>query len=229
MRSELAALLPDVTVVDVLGSSETGRQAVARSGPGRRDAGFEPEPTTVVLAEDRTRLLERHERELGWLARRGPVPRGYLGDPARTRATFPVLDGTRYAVAGDRARWAPDGTVELHGRDAATINTGGEKVFAEEVEQALRAHPAVYDVLVVGRPDPRWGSEVVAVVALRPGTPPSPDLAAEIVAAGSDHLARYKLPRAVSFVERVERSPSGKPDYEWARSRAADAEAVSAR
>ena len=119
----------------------------------------------------------------------------------------------RHAVAGDRARVRADGSIELHGRDSVTINTGGEKVFAEEVEQALKHHPAVFDALVVGRPSERWGQEVVAVVQLRPGTSPSDDDLRAVVTA---HLARYKAPQAFVRVDGIERSPSGKPDYRWA-------------
>jgi len=113
-----------------------------------------------------------------------------------------------------------DGSLELFGRDSITINTGGEKVFAEEVEQALKRHPDVFDVVVVGRPSERWGQEVVAVVQLRPGRDPSDD---ELSAAAADHVARYKLPKAVVRVPLVERSPSGKPDYRWAAEQAATA------
>jgi fatty-acyl-CoA synthase len=128
-----------------------------------------------------------------------------------------VVDGVRYAVAGDRARVLADGSLELHGRDSVTINTGGEKVFAEEVEQAIKRHPDVFDVVVVGRPSERWGQEVVAVVQLRAGTDPSDD---DLRAVAAGHVARYKLPKAVVRVPAVERSPSGKPDYRWAAEQA---------
>ncbi len=166
-------------------------------------------------------MLSPGDPELGWLAQGGRVPLGYLGDPDKTAATFPTIAGRRYAVAGDRARLLADGSVELHGRDSVTINTGGEKVFAEEVEQALKRHPAVFDAVVVGRPSERWGQEVVAVVHLRAeAEPPSDD---ELRAAAAPHLARYKLPRAFVRVPAIERSPSGKPDYRWARELAVQA------
>jgi 3-oxocholest-4-en-26-oate---CoA ligase len=151
--------------------------------------------------------------ELGWLAQTGRVPRGYLGDPEKSARTFPEVDGVRHAVAGDRARVLADGSVELVGRDSVTINTGGEKVFAEEVEQAIKRHPDVFDVVVVGRPSERWGQEVVAVVQLRDGREPADE---ELRAAAAEHIARYKLPKVVVRVPVVERSPSGKPDYRWA-------------
>ena len=167
-----------------------------------------------MLSADLTRRLEPGETELGWLAQSGRVPLGYLGDPEKTASTFPVVDGVRYAVAGDRAVLLPDGRIELHGRDSVCINTGGEKVFAEEVETALKTHPAVLDAVVCGRPSTRWGEEVVAVVSLRPGAAVSDE---ELRDSAGAHLARYKLPRAIVRVDHVVRAPSGKADYRWAR------------
>jgi fatty-acyl-CoA synthase len=212
--------LPDVTVVDVLGSTESGRQGIARTAPGSPGgtaAQFSPESASVVLSEDRTVRLEPGSDEIGWLAKRGLVPRGYLGDRARTEETFPVVDGVRLVVAGDRARVAPDGSIELLGRDSVTINTGGEKVFAEEVESALKDHPAVFDAIVCGLASERWGQEVVAVVQLR-----STDDG--VLATDDDlrdwcrrSLADFKAPKRIVRVPEVVRSPSGKPDYAWAR------------
>lgn len=170
-----------------------------------------------MLNADRTGVLAPGALDLGWLAQTGRMPRGYLGDPDKTTRTFPLVEGVRYAVAGDRARSLADGSIELHGRDSVTINTGGEKVFAEEVEKALKHHPAVFDAVVVGRPSARWGQEVVAVVQLRLGTDPTDD---ELRATAAEHVARYKLPKAVVRVPVVERSPSGKPDYRWAAEQA---------
>jgi 3-oxocholest-4-en-26-oate---CoA ligase len=210
VKERLVARIPGLRIVDVLGSSETGRQAVAGT-----DAAFRPERSTVVLSADRTRRLAPGEDEIGWLAQSGRVPLGYLGDEAKTRATFPTVDGVRHAVAGDRVRLLVDGTIELLGRDSVTINTGGEKVFAEEVEQVLTAHPAVADAVVAGRPSERWGSEIVAVLSARPGvTPPGDD---ELRTHCRTALAGYKVPKAFCWVDRVERSPAGKPDYAWAR------------
>ena len=153
---------------------------------------------------------------MGWLAQTGRMPRGYLGDRTKTEQTFPTIDGTRYVVAGDRARLLADGRIELLGRESVTINTGGEKVFAEEVELALKHHPAVYDALVVGRPSEKWGQEVVAVVRFRHGT--TDEVADdELIATAATHIARYKLPKAIIRVEQIERSASGKPNYTWAR------------
>jgi acyl-CoA synthetase (AMP-forming)/AMP-acid ligase II len=167
-----------------------------------------------VLSSDLSRVLPAGDPEIGWLAQQGRVPLGYLGDPDKTRRTFPMIDGVRYSVPGDRARRLPDGRVEVLGRDSVTINSGGEKIFAEEVEAALKRHPAVYDTLVCGRASLRWGQEVCAVVQLRTGTSATE---AELLAEAEKHIARYKLPKAFVFRASIERNPSGKPDYRWAR------------
>jgi fatty-acyl-CoA synthase len=226
VKGELLRLLPGLQIVDVLGSSETGRQGVQTSDKDHAATSgtFTRSPTSVVLSADLQRVLEPGDPELGWLAQTGRVPLGYLGDPAKSAKTFPRIDGVRHAVAGDRARVLADGSIELHGRDAVTINTGGEKVFAEEVEQALKEHPGVFDAIVVGRPSERWGQEVVGVVQLRPEAHPVAD--DELRAAAAPHIARYKLPKAFVRVDRVERSPSGKPDYRWAAEVAAAAASV---
>jgi fatty-acyl-CoA synthase len=211
VKQRLREALPGIRIVDVLGSSESGRQAVAGG-----DGTFRPERTTVVLSDDRTRVLTPGEPEVGWLAQAGRVPLGYLGDRAKTAATFPVIDGVRHSVAGDRVRLQEDGTLDLLGRDSATINTGGEKVYAEEVEQAVTSHPAVADAVVVGRPSERWGSEVVAVLSARTGAPrPTDD---DLRTYCRQVLAGYKVPKSFHWVAEVARSPAGKPDYAWARS-----------
>ena len=215
IQHDLLELLPGLKIVDVLGSSETGRQAVANTSGDQPDGAgrFAPAATTAVIREDRQSVLPADDLSIGWLGQGGRMPRGYLGDEARTTATFPTISGVRWAVAGDRARHRGDGTIELLGRESVTINTGGEKVFAEEVEQALKAHPAVYDVLVVGRPSDRWGQEVTAVVAFRSGRSATVE---ELRSECGQHLARYKLPRHLVTVDSIQRSPSGKPDYAWA-------------
>ena len=176
-------------------------------------------PDNAVLKEDLSGPVEIGSGELGWLARRGRVPLGYYRDAEKTAATFPVVDGVRYAVPGDRARLDPQGRLLLLGRDSVTINTGGEKVFAEEVEHALKHHPAVYDAVVVGTPHERWGQQVTAVVRLREGQRPDPDALRETA---GEHVASYKLPKRFVFVEEIVRSPSGKADYRWAREAAAE-------
>jgi fatty-acyl-CoA synthase len=213
VRAGLQAALPGVTILDIMGSSESGRLAVA-THTSARTGGFVPSGGSTVVDEERTRLVPVADDHVGWLATTGPIPLGYLNDPAKTAATFPMLDGVRYTVHGDRARWRPDGTVEVLGRDASVINSGGEKVFAEEVEAALKAHPAVLDALVVGRPHRVLGSEVCAVVAMRPGVDVTLEELREVA---GQHLSRYKLPRVLVAVAAVQRSPAGKPDYAWAR------------
>jgi acyl-CoA synthetase (AMP-forming)/AMP-acid ligase II len=213
IKERLLDLLPNVFVSDSVGSSETGAQGSHLSVKGSVSTGtFTPGPGSVVVSEDLTSVLEPGHEGIGWFAQSGWVPLGYLGDAEKTARTFPVIDGTRYAVPGDRARLLADGGIELLGRDAVTINTGGEKVFAEEVESAIAGHPAVQDVTVCGRPSERWGSEVVAVVQL--ASPATPE---ELEAHAAQHISRYKLPKAWVFVDHVQRSPSGKADYRWAR------------
>jgi len=216
VKNRFLELLPGMGIMDGLGSSETGQQASQISGAGATatTGTFTPGPGMAIVSEDLARVIPAGDSELGWLAQRGRVPLGYLGDEAKTRKTFPVIDGERFSVPGDRANYTPEGLLKLHGRDSVTINSGGEKIFAEEVEAALAHHPAVYDVVVAGRPSERWGNEVVAVVQLQPGMEAS---LVDLLEECEKHIARYKLPKDVVFVERIERSPSGKADYRWAR------------
>jgi fatty-acyl-CoA synthase len=219
LKRALHELLPKVTLLDAVGSSETGRQGQSFSAAASEvaSASFVPVPDNCVLSDDRTRILQLGDAEVGWLAKSGRVPLGYLGDAAKTQRTFPEIGGVRYSLPGDRARVGTGGTIELLGRDSVTINSGGEKIFAEEVEHALKCHPAVYDAVVVGRPSERWGQEVVALVQLRAGS----DAAREqLLAECARHVARYKLPKAVIFLDHIVRSPSGKADYRWAQAEA---------
>ncbi len=218
VQAQLLEYLPQISIVDVLGSTEAGRQGVARrSAVNSTSSGFTPAATSVVLNEDLSGTLMPGDPESGWLAQTGRVPLGYLGDQAKSEATFPVIDGVRYAIAGDRARLTSDGSIELLGRDSACITTGGEKVFAEEVETAVKAHRAVFDAVVCGRPSERFGSEVVAIVQLREGELATDD---EILAVAAEHIARYKLPRKIIRKQQILRSPSGKADYRWAKEQA---------
>ena len=215
-KQDLLDALPNAKVLDALGSSESGQQAAqisTRAGPAT-SGDFEIDPASVVLTEDLTGIVEAGSGEKGWLARSGYVPLGYYGDPEKTARTFPSVNGVRFSVPGDRASVEADGTLRLHGRDSVTINTGGEKVFAEEVEQALKHHPAVWDAVVVGTPHDRWGQQVTAVVKLRDGHQVAES---ELRDAARDHLAAYKLPKAFVFVDEVLRAPSGKADYRWAK------------
>ncbi|WP_246350745.1 acyl-CoA synthetase [Nocardia barduliensis] len=210
--------VPGLVVLDGVGSSETGTQLHHVSAAGFVSTGtFTAGLDTRVVAEDFSAVLEPGHEGLGWLAKRQYTPLGYKGDPAKTAATFPVIDGVRYVLPGDRARHLENGTIELLGRDAVTINSGGEKIFAEEVEMAIASHPAVADVLVVGRPSERWGQEVVAVVELVEGAAADAD---DLVEHAGQSIARYKLPKAVVFRPAISRSPAGKADYRWAREQA---------
>lgn len=218
IKERLIRAVPGLVVVDGVGSSESGAQLTHMSTTGAVSTGtFNPGPDTCVVAEDLSAVLPPGHRDIGWLAQRGYVPLGYKGDAVKTGATFPVIDGVRYSVPGDRARHLENGAIELLGRDSATINSGGEKIFAEEVETAISSHPAVADVVVAGRPSERWGQEVVAVVALADGVSAN---AGELIEHAAQSIARYKLPKAVVFRSVIERSPAGKADYRWAREQA---------
>jgi acyl-CoA synthetase (AMP-forming)/AMP-acid ligase II len=225
-KQALLERLPHVTVVDGFGASETGAQGsqASRSGEAASSGTFNM-LNTVVLREDLSELLAPGAGEIGWLGRAGSVPLGYFKDAAKTGRTFPVVGGTRYAVPGDHARLAADGSIVVLGRGSVSINTGGEKVYAEEVEQVLRQHPAVYDAVVVGTPDARFGEQVTAVVQPRPGTRPTGE---ELAAFAGQRLARYKLPKTTVIVDEMVRSPSGKPDYRWAKARAMEARGLAA-
>jgi acyl-CoA synthetase (AMP-forming)/AMP-acid ligase II len=225
-KQALLERLPHVTVVDGFGASETGAHGsqASRKGEAPTSGAFAMQ-STVVLRQDLSGMLEPGTEEVGWVARMGHVPLGYYKDAAKTARTFPVIGGVRYAVPGDHARLPADGTIVVLGRGSVSINTGGEKVYAEEVEQVLRRHPAVYDAVVVGTPDERFGEQVTAVVQPRAGGRVSPE---ELVAFAGQHLARYKLPKTTVLVEEMVRSPSGKPDYRWAKARALEARGLPA-
>ncbi|CRZ15338.1 acyl-CoA synthetase [Mycolicibacterium neworleansense] len=222
VKQQLIDAKANLIVIDGVGSSETGAQMSHMSAPGAVSTGtFNAGPDTCVVTEDFTAVLPAGHEGLGWLAQRGFVPLGYKGDAAKTAATFPVIDGVRYATPGDRARHLNSGAIELLGRDSVTINSGGEKIFAEEVEAAIASHPAVRDVVVTGRPSERWGQEVVAVVALSQDALADNGVTAdELIRHAESSIARYKLPKAVVFRRVIERSPAGKADYRWAREQA---------
>jgi fatty-acyl-CoA synthase len=207
-------------VMDAVGASETGSQMshMSAAGQAASTGTFTPGPGVAIVSPDLSSVLEAGHAEVGWLAQKGRVPLGYLGDAEKTARTFPVIGGTRYSVPGDRARLTEDGLIELYGRDSVTINSGGEKIFAEEVEQAIAHHPDVYDVVCAGRESERWGQEVVAIVQLRDGARAGAD---DLLAEAETHIARYKLPKAFRFRDAIVRSPAGKADYRWAKEQAA--------
>ncbi len=208
--------LPQVAILDGFGASETGGigQNLSTAGRPATTGTFKMNDQTLVLKADRSGALPPGSAETGWLARRGHVPLGYLNDAAKTADTFPVIDGVRYAVPGDHATIAADGTITVLGRGSVSINSGGEKIYPEEVEKALKHHPAVYDAVVVGTPHERFGEQVTALVQLRAGGAAS---AAELNTRAAQLIAGFKLPRSILFVDAIVRSPSGKADYRWAK------------
>lgn len=205
--------LPHITVINGYGSSETGNMGFGHSRRGTQADTFTIRTGGLVLAEDYSRFLEPGEPQIGWVARTGRIPLGYFADEAATARTFPVVAGQRVVISGDRASLEADGTLRLFGRDSLVVNTGGEKVFVEEVEEVLRAHFAVADALVVGRASERWGQEVVALVEPRDGGEADADAIRAHCAA---NLAGFKVPKAFIVVDRVRRLGNGKADYRWA-------------
>jgi len=216
LKQEWLDLLPSIRILDALGSSESGAQAMHTStrASGASTGHFELGADSVVLSDDLSHVLEPGSSERGWLARTGWLPLGYYKDEIKTRTTFPTVAGVRYSVPGDRAMVDDDGRVKLLGRDSVTINSGGEKIFAEEVELALKYHPAVYDCVVCGTPNERWGHQVSAIVQLRQGLSASEE---DLNRTAGEHISRYKLPKDYVFVTEIVRAPSGKADYRWAR------------
>ena len=217
-KQELLELLPSVLAIsEAVGSSEAPVEAIAittRDAAPAPSLHFTARPESAVL-DDTLRPVVAGSGVAGRLATRGRVPLGYHNDPEKTAATFVQVDGERWSVTGDMAVVEADGTIRLLGRGSQCINSGGEKVYPEEVESVLKTHPAVADALVVGRRDPRFGESVVALVQ------PADGAAAPELEALREHcrgqLAGYKIPRALHAVPRIERTPSGKPDYAWAR------------
>ncbi|MCX7619760.1 MAG: acyl-CoA synthetase [Acidimicrobiales bacterium] len=210
---------PNLVITDSIGATESGFNGlvtVSKENLGNKAGGprVTPGKDTVVLDEN-LRPVEPGSGVVGKVARGGNIPLGYYKDPEKTAQTWvTAADGKRYAMPGDFAMVEADGTITLLGRGSVCINTGGEKVYPEEVEQALKAHPAVFDAVVVGVPDERWGQKVAAVVEFRPGCDATLE---ELREHSRAHIAGYKLPRELHVVDRIERSPSGKPDYPWAK------------
>ncbi|WP_030550641.1 acyl-CoA synthetase [Streptomyces exfoliatus] len=221
VRSQLQELMPNVLLLNNFGSTESGSngRATDDSGPAKGFRLHVNERTQVVDPATRAPVAPG---EVGRLAQRGHVPLGYYNDPAKTAETFFERDGVRWVLLGDMATVDGEGVVTVLGRGSQCINTGGEKVYPEEVEQALKSHPDVYDALVAGVPDARWGNHVAAVVQLRADAPPL-DLES-LQTHCRPRLAGYKVPRQLVLTDRIQRSPSGKADYRWARSVAVDAD-----
>jgi len=226
MKEALLEFVPHAMVVDGFGASETGAHGshATRAGDPAQTGKFAM-TNTLVLKSDLSGPLPEGTDETGWVARTGHVPLGYYKDPAKTAKTFPTIGDVRYAVPGDHAHFNADGSINVLGRGSVCINSGGEKIYPEEVEQVLRKHPAVYDAVVVGTPDERFGEQVTAVIQPRAGVKLDQ---ADLADFAGQLLARYKLPRTIVLVDEMVRSPSGKPDYRWAKARGIEARGLKA-
>lgn len=226
MKEALLEFVPHAMVVDGFGASETGAHGshATRAGDPAQTGKFAM-TNTLILKSDLSGPLAEGTDETGWVARTGHVPLGYYKDPAKTAKTFPTIGDVRYAVPGDHGHFNPDGSINVLGRGSVCINSGGEKIYPEEVEQVLRKHPAVYDAVVVGTPDERFGEQVTAVIQPRAGVKLDQ---ADLADFAGQLLARYKLPRTIVLVDEMVRSPSGKPDYRWAKARGIEARGLKA-
>ncbi|OBK88532.1 acyl-CoA synthetase [Mycolicibacter sinensis] len=216
IKEKLLELLPNRIITDSIGSSETGFGGTSIVAKGEAHTGgprVTIDKTTVVLDEDGNEV-QPGSGVRGIIAKRGHIPVGYYKDEKKTAETFRTINGVRYAIPGDFAQVEADGSVTMLGRGSVSINSGGEKIYPEEVEAALKTHPDVFDALVVGVPDPRYGQHVAAVVQARPNARPSLE---EINTCARTEIAGYKVPRSLWFVDEVKRSPAGKPDYRWAK------------
>lgn len=216
VKDDLKALVPSASITDGMGTSETGISGMAEpsaEGVMRLVAS----DTQQVIIDDRFAQVG----ETGFIARTGNTPVGYFGDPVKTAETYKKIDGKLWAVSGDAGRLDADGKITMFGRGSTCINTGGEKVFPEEVEEALRAHPAILDAVVAGQKDDRWGERVIGIVSPRAGQDRPDDAALKQFL--TERLAGYKVPKAVLWVDAVKRSPAGKQDYRWAKEVAAEA------
>lgn len=225
IKEKLFELLPNRVITDSIGSSETGfggTSIVAKDAPHSGGPRVTIDHRTVVL-DDEGNEVKPGSGVRGFIAKKGNIPVGYYKDEKKTAETFKTINGVRYAIPGDYALVEEDGSVTMLGRGSVSINSGGEKIYPEEVEAALKGHPDVFDALVVGVPDPRYGQHVAAVVQAREGARPT---LAELDSFVRSEIAGYKVPRSLWFVDEVKRSPAGKPDYRWAKeqteARAAD-------
>lgn len=216
LKEKFLELLPNRVITDSIGSSETGFGGTSIVAKGQSHTGgprVTIDKNTVVLDDDGNEV-KPGSGVRGVIAKRGHIPLGYYKDEKKTAETFKTINGVRYAIPGDYAEVEADGSVTMLGRGSVSINSGGGKIYPEEVEAALKGHPDVFDALVVGVPDPRFGQHVAAVVHPREGTRPT---LAELDAHVRTEIAGYKVPRSLWLVDEIKRSPAGKPDYRWAK------------
>jgi acyl-CoA synthetase (AMP-forming)/AMP-acid ligase II len=216
VKDEFFKHLPDIVIVDAIGSSESGNNGMVTMGKG--DTAMKSGPTVRVLGDtvvfdEEMKTVVPGSGVIGKIARGGDIPVGYYNDPVKTAEVFITIDDKRYVMPGDFATLEEDGTITLLGRGSVSINSGGEKIFPEEVESAVRSHPEVFDALVVGAPDDRWGQRVAAIIQPRADKHPTLE---DIQIHCREAIAGYKVPRQLHVVETIVRSPSGKPDYRWA-------------
>ena len=221
IKDTILEYLPNLFLIDAVGSSETGATGVnIHTKDGKlKDSGGGPKFTkpnfSEILNLDTKEVIPPSDTEtIGYLARKGHVPVAYYKDEEKSKKTFIEVDGVRYSIPGDMAKYEEDGQMTLLGRGSVSINSGGEKIFPEEVEMALKAHPNIFDCLVVGVKDDRWGQKVVAVIQRRENDELSLD---DIKDVASKYIASYKMPKEIVFSELIERAPSGKPNYQWAQ------------
>jgi 3-oxocholest-4-en-26-oate---CoA ligase len=216
IKEKLLELLRNRVITDSIGSSETGFGGTSIVAKGEEHTGgprVKLDSSTAVLDENGNEV-QPGSGVVGLIARKGHIPVGYYKDEKKSAETFKTFNGIRYSIPGDFARVEEDGTVTMLGRGSQSINTGGEKVYPEEVEGALKGHPDVFDALVVGVPDERFGQCVAAVVHRRPGAHPT---LAELDTFVRNEIAGYKVPRKIWWVDEIQRTPAGKPDYRWAK------------
>ncbi|MGV9680435.1 acyl-CoA synthetase [Nocardia sp. NPDC003482] len=219
LKDEFIELLPNTVITDSIGATETGFGGLSIATKGATHTGgprVKIDASTHVLDDDGNPVVPG-SGQVGFIARRGHIPVGYYNDPVKTAATFKEFHGVRYSIPGDYARVEEDGTVTMLGRGSVSINSGGEKIYPEEVEGALKCHPDVFDALVIGVPDERWGQRVAAVVQCRGDRRPTLE---ELRPVLNREISSYKLPRTLWYVEEIKRSPAGKPDYKWAHAHA---------
>ncbi|HXQ44706.1 MAG TPA: acyl-CoA synthetase [Acidimicrobiales bacterium] len=217
VKDEFFRHFPNLIMTDAIGSSESGNNGITHVKPGATAMRSGPTVTSLgetVVFDDTLNVVKPGSGVVGKIARSGNIPVGYYNDPKKTAEVFITVKGKRFVMPGDFATVEADGSVTLLGRGSICINSGGEKIFPEEVEAIVRSHPDVMDAIVVGAPDERFGQRVAAIVEPRPGhTAPSLESVQEHC---RSHVAGYKVPRQLHVVDRIERSPSGKPDYPWA-------------